>query len=131
MSDDIKGMLTAEQLLAPRATTESGFPEDDVEVSGLGKVRVRGLSRKEVMKVRKAADREDTIDGNRQLAIEQHMLARAMVSPRMTEAQIAAWQDAGGAGEIEPVAQKVQELSGLLEDSQKAAYKSVRGRSRA
>jgi hypothetical protein len=124
-------MLTADQLTAPRATTDSGFPEDDVEVPGLGMVRVRGLSRKEVIAVRKAADREDTIDGNRALAIERHMLAKAMLAPKMTEAQIGGWQAAGGAAEIEPVVQKVQELSGMDKASPKEAYKSVRGEQRA
>lgn len=112
------------KLFAPR------LPEADVEVPGLGvTVRVRGLSRVEVLAMRKATDNENTLDGPRVLVLERKMLAAGMVDPELTEAEAGRWQAASAAGELEPVVNKIQELSGLLEDSGKAAYKSDGGRS--
>lgn len=92
------------------------LPEADVEVPGLGVVRVRGLSRSEVLSIQKIA-------GSGTLVIERKMLALAMVSPRLTESEVREWQEAAPAGELEPVTDKIQELSGMTEDSAKVAYK--------
>jgi hypothetical protein len=115
-----------EKLLAPRADTASGMPEDDVPVPGIGTVRVRGLSRVEVMVQRKATDAE-ALDGPRALVIERKMLALGMVDPPMTEAQVGAWQKVGGAGEIEPVLARVQELSGMGDDAPKSGVPGAGG----
>ncbi len=94
---------------------KSRLPEEDVELPGVGVVRVRGLSRAEALKVRSIEGRAET---------ERAILALAMVDPTMTEAEVGRWQAASPAGEMEPVTDKVSELSGMLEDSAKAAYKS-------
>lgn len=107
---------------------KSRLGEADVEVPGVGTVRVRGLSRVEVLQVRKATD-EAGIDGPRALTLERKMLALAMVDPHLTEAEVGKWQAAGAAGELGPVTDKVQELSGMKEESAKAAYKSAGGES--
>lgn len=104
------------------------LPEADVDVPGLGTVRVRGLSRAEVMLVRKATDTEH-MDGPRALVLERKMLATAMVDPELTEAEVGRWQQASVAGELEPVTHKIQELSGMLEGSAKEAVKTFRGES--
>lgn len=119
-------MVDKAKLLAPRATTDSGMPEDDVEVPGIGTVRVRGLSRKEVLAVRKATDNDTAkIDGPRILVLERKMVAAAMLDPEMTEAEVAEWQDVSGAGEMEPVIEKIQKLSGLMEGAGKSGVQSV------
>lgn len=92
------------------------LPEADVEIEGIGTVRVRGLSRAEALSIQKVAGSGTDI-------LERKMLALAMVSPRMTEGEVREWQEAAPAGELEPVTVKVQELSGINEDSAKAAYK--------
>jgi hypothetical protein len=56
-------------------------------------------------------------------AIERAMLAVAMVRPRMTEGAVREWQESSVAGEIEPVTDKVSELSGMKAGAEKAAYK--------
>jgi hypothetical protein len=112
MSEDQYASL--DQLFGPRAATPSGMPEDDVEVTGLGLVRVRGLSRDEALSLRGIAGRAES---------ERALLAFAMVSPRLTPAQVARWQAASPAGEMEPVTDKVAELSGMLDDSAKQAVK--------
>lgn len=103
--------------------------EETVELPGVGTVRVRGLSRREVLEVRKKTD-DDAIDGPRALALERHMVAAAMVDPVLTEDDVAAWQEAGGAGELDIIGGVIQRLSGLDNGAPKEAYKSVRGRRR-
>lgn len=113
-------MLDKEALLKPR------LPEAEVEVPGVGPVRVRGLSRDEVLVVRKATDHDVAkVDGPRILVLERKMLAAAMLDPAMTEAEVGQWQKVAPAGEIEPVVDKVQELSGLAEGAGKSGVPSV------
>lgn len=103
--DDLKS-----KLLAPRAETSSGMPEADVEVPGLGTVRVRGLSRLESMQLQ-------ALKGIQ--AQERRMLAMAMVDPAMTEAEVGQWQRVSPGGELEPVTTMVARLSGTLSTSAK------------
>lgn len=103
--DDLKA-----KLLAPRAETASGMPEADVEVPGIGTVRVRGLSRLEAMHMQAAKDGP---------ARDRRLIALGMVNPAMTEAEAGQWQRASTAAELEPVTKKMQELSGMLADSAK------------
>lgn len=109
--DDLKS-----RLLAPRATTPSGMPEADVEVPGMGTVRVRGLSRLEAIHVQSARGTA---------AIERRMLALAMVDPPMTEAEVGAWQRASEAGEMDPVSNKVNELSKMDSGAAKEAMREM------
>lgn len=90
------------------------LPEDDVDVPGIGIVRVRGLSRIEAMHVQAAKGVEAT---------ERRILALGMVDPTLTEAEAGQWQKASTAGEIEPVANRIAELSGIAPGSPKQAYK--------
>lgn len=93
---------------------------------GVGTVRVRGLSRDEVLVVRKATDNDAAkVDGPRILVLERKMIAAAMLDPVMTEAEVGEWQRAAPAGEIEPVVAKVQELSGMSEGAGKSGVQSV------
>ena len=117
--------MDKELLFKPR------LPEADVEIAGVGTVRVRGLTRDEVMVVRKATDTAENMDGPRALVLERKMLAAAMVEPTLSEAEVGRWQKAAPAGELEPVVLKVQELSGMLDDAPKEAVKSLRGGSDA
>jgi hypothetical protein len=108
-----------EKLLAPRADTPTGLPEDDVEVPSMGTVRVRGLSREEVFETQKARDTQ---------AHERKILRLGMVDPTMTEGQAALWQKVSPAGEIEPVVDKIRALSGLDEGADKSGLRGDGGR---
>ena len=101
--------MDIELLFKPR------LPEANVDIPGLGPVRVRGLNRAEAMMVQEAKGTEAT---------ERRILALGMVDPPMTEFQAGRWQKAATAGEIEPVSRKIAELSGMLDDSAKEAYKT-------
>jgi hypothetical protein len=102
--------VSKEQLLKSR------LPEAEVEIPGVGTVRVRGLSRAEALEMQK-------ISGSGALMIERRMLALAMIEPRMTEGEIREWQEASAAGELEPVTNRITELSGMNDDSARNAYK--------
>jgi hypothetical protein len=120
MSEDLKA-----KLLAPRATTASGMPEDTVTLAGFGDVRVRGLSRGEVFMLQKARDTGVIKD---QAQWEQRMVSLTLLDPPMTDAEVAQWQTvAGGGGELEDVTAKIAELSNMAAGSAKAAVQSFRG----
>jgi hypothetical protein len=95
----------------------SRLNEEDVEVSGLGTVRVRGLSRAEAMLLQRV---DDTA------ARERKMLALAMVDPPLTEAEVGQWQKAAPASELEPVTDAVGRLSGRLDSSPKDVVTTFR-----
>jgi hypothetical protein len=105
--------MDKDQLLKPR------LPEADVEIPGVGTVRVRGLSRDEVLVVRKATD-DAYLDGPRALTLERKLLAAAMLDPQLTEAEVGQWQKSAPAGELRPVVEKIQELSGMGEEAPKS-----------
>lgn len=93
-------------LLTPRLKTE------EVEIEGVGTVLVRGLSRWEMVEVTKLED-------NRQ---RQDIMALAfgLVDPQMTQDELAAWRRAGSVMEIEAIARKINELSGIGKDAAKS-----------
>jgi len=106
MSEDLKA-----RLLKPRV------PEGTVELE-IGTVRVRGLSRGEVFMTQQ-------VKGT--AATERKILALGMIDPVMTEDEVGEWQRSSPAGEMEPVAEKIRELSGLGDKSEKQAMTSFRG----
>lgn len=93
-------------LLAPRAETPTGMPEDSAEVPGFGTVRVRGLSWKEVR------DNEAGTAGT---------LAHGMVDPVLTVPEAEQWLAAAPAGEVRDVLDKIAQLSGLGEGADKSS----------
>jgi hypothetical protein len=108
------------------ALLNQAAPEQaDVEIPGIGTVIVRGLTRAEVVRQRKASD-TTALDGARQLEIERQMVAAGLVDPVMTVDEVANWQKVDTSGQIELVSTRIAELSGLLTTSEKDAYKSFR-----
>lgn len=102
--------------------------ETDVELPSGQRVRVRALSRAEVLRIQKASRGDgDTVDAAR---IERMTLALGMVEPRMTEEQVGAWQAASKAGDvIGRATSAIRSLSGMDSDAPREAYKSDRGES--
>ncbi len=96
-------------LLKPRV------PEADVDLPGVGTVRVRGLSRAEALAIR-SGDRSND-------AFERRMVAVGMVAPALTEDEVGEWQQGSTAAELEVITRKINELSGLGPSAAKAAYK--------
>lgn len=104
-------MTDRARLLKPR------LPERDVDLDGVGTVRVRGLSRAEVL----------GCQGKERDELEPLLLAMAMVDPALTEDDVLTWRQAATTDEIRTVLDVVWELSGLGEGAAKATYKSVPG----
>lgn len=101
-------------LLKPR------LPEDDVEIPGLGTLRVRGLSRAEALRVEAAPSVSDK---------DRVILKYGIVldgPQQLTDADVKQLQDAWTAGDLDIVARRIAELSGMMPEAQKEAYKSVR-----
>jgi hypothetical protein len=91
------------------------LPEADVELPGVGAVRVRGLSRTEVTEIMTMADPGREI----------RFLSTAFVDPVLTEEDVTEWMNAASFSEIELVSAEISRLSGLSEESPKETYKSV------
>jgi hypothetical protein len=89
------------RLIKPR------LKEDTVAVPGIGDVRVRGLSRWEVL--------HDVQKAKGTAATERRILTLGMVDPEMTEDDVTAWQKAADAGEFDDVVTRISELSGIIE----------------
>lgn len=113
-ADDLKAAL-----LAPRGA------ERPVDVAGVGKVTVRGLTRAEVVELREVPR------GPGGLGFEQHLLAVAMIDPVLTVEEVAAWQKVAPTSEFDLVVDTVTELSGLGPGRAKEVYKELAGDSDA
>lgn len=92
------------------------LPEDDVEVPGVGTFRVRGLSRAQALAANKLDDDE---------AREVHWLACGIVAPELTAEEIRQWREVATHAEVEAVAGRIAELSGVGDTSVKDATKST------
>lgn len=111
-------------LLAGAPKTGDGTEEVKTHA---GVVIVRGLSRAEVLRLNGARDA-----GELDVAEwEQAMVSTAMVTPTMTEAEVAKWQEidpAGGA--LGDVTDAIARLSKLDEGASKSGVRRARGKSR-
>lgn len=106
---------TLDDLLRPNDPAPSTREEDYEMDSGLV-VRIRPLTRAEVLKI-------NGMKGLDTAARESHYLSRALVEPRMTPDNVAAWQARGLAGDIGELVERVQHISGLDPKGEKAAAK--------
>lgn len=91
--------------------------EDDVTIDGVGKFRVRALSRVEALRVRKLAASGDLV------TMERRVLSWGLVRPQMTEIEIGDWQETAQAGLFETLTLRISELSGMTNDAAKEAYR--------
>lgn len=87
------------------------------EIPDVGTVRIRGLSRAEVLAAQKLGD---------VLASDRFMVSRALLEPTLTEDEVGAWQDSSGAGEIEALTVAIAALSGLGAGAAKSGVSGVR-----
>lgn len=107
--------MDKELLFKPRT------PESEVEIPGVGIMRVRGLTRAEAHDI--SAIKSDA-------GKERRILACGVIDPTLTEQDVIKWQEASTAGEIQAVAQAITKLSGMDEAAAKAAYATFPGESR-
>ena len=101
--------IDKELLFKPR------LPEADVEVEGIGTVRVRAVTRQEAKQLQ-ALPNDDLRD--------LHMLAIGLIDPRLSVSEVKRWAEASPPSELEPVAMRIAELSGLLDKAPKEAMQN-------
>lgn len=94
------------------------FGVEDVEIPGVGTVQVRPLSRSEALALQGVEMDVATV--------ERKLLALALVSPQLTEGDVAEWQESSPAGELEPVVRAITRLSGMEQSAVKEAVKQFR-----
>ena len=92
-------MIDKKALLARR------LGEGDHEIEGVGTVRIRGLSRAEILELQALAGGT--------LISDRRMVSLALVDPKLTEDEVKTWQENSAPGEIEALTVAIAELSGL------------------
>jgi hypothetical protein len=95
------------------------FGEEEVEVPGVGTVRVRALTRGQALELQ---GKEMPVS-----EMERRLISTAMVEPSLTEDEVQQWQDNTPAGELQPVVEAIARLSGMEQHAGKAAYQQFRG----
>lgn len=117
-------MTTMDEQSAIAAMTAVDLPEEDFPLPRKGiTLKLRGLSHGEALELKEYSQKEGTTDAK----YEQHMLSKAVVWPTMKPKDVASWQNASPAGEIDDVMRVVMRLSGMSREDAKDAYKSVSG----
>ena len=89
------------------------FPTADFEIPGVGVVKLRGLSRGEVLEMN---DRQPN-----PIEFDRFVLSRTMVDPKMTEDEVGEWQKVALPNEIGRVVEEVLKLSGLQPGADKSS----------
>jgi hypothetical protein len=105
--EDLLSQETADQLQA------------EVEIEPFGTFVIRGLTRGEVLAMRKAQDVDLAL-------VERKMLVKALVEPRMSDAQLKKWQEVAPAGQMQPLVEAVEVLSGMREGEVRENIKQFR-----
>lgn len=88
------------------------------EIPGFGTVKIRGLSRAEVLELQ-------TIEGGAAVT-DRRMVALAMVEPALTEDEVRIWQENSHPHEIEGLTLAIAELSGMGAGAPKSGISRVR-----
>lgn len=89
------------------------LPERDVEIEGIGTIKIRSLSRAQAI---------DVADAKGAAAMERLILHHGMVDPAMSVADVKRWQEASPAmGPANQVLEAITELSGMNTDAEKEA----------
>lgn len=92
--------------------------QEDIEIEGVGTVRVRPLTRGEALQVaNKSFDAAE---------IERKIVAWGLVEPTLSEEDVKSWQDSSPAGEIQTVVDAIVRLSGMEKHAAKQAYQQFR-----
>lgn len=108
---DEDGYATPESLAGPRPAVADS-EDNHVIIPGVGKVKLKGMTRWEMVEVGK-------LEGDRQ---KQDNLAifYGTERPKCSQDQIMAWRKAGWCMELEEAARKINALSGIGKDAAKS-----------
>jgi hypothetical protein len=96
----------------PADLAEVDLAEEDYDLGNGKKLRLRALTRLEMM-------RSSKLDNDRPKQ-EQYLLSIAVIKPTLTPADVAKWQRAKSFMEVERVARRINALSGVGKDAAKS-----------
>lgn len=88
----------------------------DVEIEPFGTFTVKGLTRGEVLAMRQNQSADLA-------ALERKMLVKALLEPKMSDGQLRKWQEVAPAGQMQPLIEAVEVLSGMREGEVKENIK--------
>lgn len=88
------------------------LPEEDYVLPTGKKIRIRAMTRAESIRAGK-------LDGDRAKQ-EQYLLSQAVLTPRLTEPEVARWQRSSKLMDVEGVARAINRLSGVGADAAKS-----------
>jgi hypothetical protein len=108
-------------IISKEALLKGQLPEGTVDIPDVGTVRVRGLSRAEVLSLA-ALDAE---------AREVKILACGVVEPVLTEEEIRGWREAVTSRTIRDVSDEIMVLSGLVEKAREDAKRQFQKEQRS
>lgn len=101
---------TKESLLKPRLS------ERDVELEGVGTVRVRSMTRGEYLRFNEGEITSEEMD--------VLVLTACLVDPALSEDEVRGLMEAGAPKELAPIVNAILELSGLRKEATKEAVKT-------
>jgi len=105
---------SVEDLARPR----SGVEEEDYEVPGVGWIRIKGITRADFLTAQRRF-------GEDLQAQERFILSRSVIQPRVTEAIAGQWQEASGVQEINKLAMRINEMSGITQGADKSVVEEA------
>jgi hypothetical protein len=106
--------INKEALLAGRHVTRT------VEIPGVGEVEVRGLTRGEAIELQELGQKD-------MVEAEIRLISLAFVDPKLTEDEARQWYQSAPAGELLPISDAIQEMSGLKPAALKEEITQFRG----
>lgn len=110
-------MLTREEILARTRG------ERIVELPDGGEVKVRALTRDEVLQADELAEDDKS-------ARDDYIIATALVEPSMSVDDVRAWGAAGAAGDLVVITEAIAEVSGLKQGAPKSGVPAARRKRR-
>lgn len=87
----------------------------DFEIEGVGTVRIRSLTRAELLEIKG--------EELPMVVMDRKLIAASMVDPALTEDEVRQWQENSSPSELEPLTEAIMRLSGLAKEAPKEAYK--------
>lgn len=94
------------------------FGIEDFDWPGVGTVRIRPLTRAEAVEVQ---GKDIPM-----IELEKLFLSKALVEPKMTEADVSQFLNQVAAGTVQPLVERIAEISGMKAERPKEAVKQFR-----
>ena len=105
MSDDVQ----AEKVDKAALLQDRDAVTAEVEIAGFGVIKVRALTRAEVLQAGDITESKGLTMG------EAHLIATAAIEPTFTIEEVKRWQKISPAAEIEPLTEAINHLSGMTD----------------